>query len=311
MVTAAGCVACSVTIFGFLGKFWWFFDLFSHFRVQYLGGLCVLSFLLLLTKRRNIAFVFLLFAGINLSIVLPLYFGQQNSIPLGESVLKALLINVNTRFGDVRRVIQVVGDFDPDIIVLEEINSQWVTDLKSLSESYPYSKIQPREDNFGIGIFSKVPMKSSEIEYIGQALVPSIVAVFEYDQTCFKVIAAHPLPPDGAEYSRYRNDQLEKLGNYVDPSLPVMLLGDLNVTPWNHYFQKLLNSTCLKDSSQGYGIQPTWPSNNPLLLIPLDHCLHSQEIKILQRRIGPNVGSDHYPLMIDFVIKAKDQGESP
>ena len=36
LLTSAGFVASAATIFGFLGRFSWFLDLFSHFRVQYM-----------------------------------------------------------------------------------------------------------------------------------------------------------------------------------------------------------------------------------------------------------------------------------
>lgn len=36
--------------------------------------------------------------------------------------------------------------------------------------------------------------------------------------------------------------------------------------------------------------------------IPIDHCLHSPDITVINRRVGSDVGSDHYPLIIDFSI---------
>lgn len=79
-----------------------------------------------------------------------------------------------------------------------------------------------------------------------------------------------------------------------------MLLGDLNVTPWSKHFQQLLDRTGLLDSSSGYGVQPSWPNFSWLLRIPIDHCLHSSDIVIDQRKVGPDVGSDHYPIIVDF-----------
>ncbi len=82
-----------------------------------------------------------------------------------------------------------------------------------------------------------------------------------------------------------------------------MVLGDFNTTPWNYYFQKFLKESGLRDSSQGFGPQPTWPNFSRLLSIPIDHCLHSAEIVIVGRQIGPDVGSDHYPVIVDYALK--------
>jgi endonuclease/exonuclease/phosphatase (EEP) superfamily protein YafD len=306
LMAAAGIIACLATTLGFLGRFSWFLDLFSHFRVQYLVGLGILGALFLLGRRRRTAAVFIGFACINLGVVLPQYFGGPApaiGVPASGG-LRAMLLNVNTRLGNATRVRKAVQETEPDILVLEEINARWVTDLKCLADSYPYSVTQPREDNFGIGLFSKFPIAEQEVVHIGAAQVPSILATITVGQSRLRVIATHPLPPAGARYSRLRNEQLDRLPDCVSPSLPMVLLGDLNVTPWNYHFRRLLKRTGLIDSSRGRGIQPTWPSNNPLLLIPLDHFLHSSGVSVLSRRIGPNVSSDHYPLIVDFTIGA-------
>ncbi len=161
-------VASLATFIGFLGRFYWFFDLFSHFRVQYILGLLVFGFLLLVGRRRKMAVTFLIFACANLVVVLPLYFGGQSRPTNDTPMLRAMLINVNTRLGDANRVKYVVSDADPDILVLEEISHQWISDLAWLTNSYPYSITQPREDNFGIGVFSKLALDESKVCYIGR-----------------------------------------------------------------------------------------------------------------------------------------------
>jgi endonuclease/exonuclease/phosphatase (EEP) superfamily protein YafD len=82
---------------------------------------------------------------------------------------------------------------------------------------------------------------------------------------------------------------------------PVLLAGDLNTTPWSPYFQTLEKESGLKNSMKGFGFQPSW-AGNAFLKIPLDHFLHSPEIVIHNRMIGPDVGSDHLPVIIDFTI---------
>jgi len=56
----------------------------------------------------------------------------------------------------------------------------------------------------------------------------------------------------------------------------------------------------LKDSSLGWGIQPTWPAMFLPLRIPIDHCLVSPDLKIVRRKIGRDIGSDHLPLLVDL-----------
>jgi endonuclease/exonuclease/phosphatase (EEP) superfamily protein YafD len=278
-------------------------DLLSHFRVQYFAALAVFCAVFLAGRRFKAAAVFAGFALINLAVVAPIYFGGR-AAPTTANPLRAMLINVNTRTGDPERVSQAIRAADPDILVLEEISSRWVADLAEVGSAFHHSVVRPREDNFGIALFSKYPLAEGEVVYIGEAEVPSIVATVETDRGKLRIIATHPLPPGGAEYSRLRNDQLERLPDHIDSSRPVLLCGDLNATPWNYHFKRLLKRSGLIDSSLGRGFQPTWPSHNRLLLIPIDHVLHSPSVAVINKEIGSSVGSDHYPVIVDFTIES-------
>ncbi len=117
------------------------------------------------------------------------------------------------------------------------------------------------------------------------------------------VIGTHPVPPAGTEYTGLRNRHLAGIPGFVKKAgTPVLLLGDLNTTPWNHAFRKLLKESGLVNSARGFGIKPTWPSFFWPAMIPLDHCLHSAEVLITGHLVGQNTGSDHYPLVVDFVM---------
>jgi endonuclease/exonuclease/phosphatase (EEP) superfamily protein YafD len=301
LLSAAGIIATIATILGVFGSLSWFFDLFSHFRVQYMFGLLVVGILLWIARNRKTAGIFLCFAVVNMAVVFPFYFGRQ-SIDPKKAPLRAMLLNVNTSLGDAARVRAVVEAETPDFLVLEEINARWLADLAWLTNTYPHRLVQPREDNFGIALYSKLPLQDGRIIDIGEAGVPSIIATVQTEKTNLLVVATHPLPPFGYNYSRLRNEQLEQLPKYLRSPHPILLLGDLNATPWNTHFRKLLKQTGLRDSTKGFGYQPSWPSHAPLFLIPLDHCLHSEGIAIFDRRIGKNVSSDHYPLIVDFSI---------
>jgi hypothetical protein len=42
----------------------------------------------------------------------------------------------------------------------------------------------------------------------------------------------------------------------------------------------------LTDSTCGFGYQPTWPVANRWLRVPIDHCLVSNDIRVVRRKIG-------------------------
>lgn len=311
LISAAGAVAGMASMLGFFGATNWFLDLFSHFRVQYFLGLSIVAMLLLIPRKRRWAACFGALAVMNLAVILPLYLGRTPARASGTPTVRAMLANVNTQTGNPAAVAAAIRRFNPDIVVLEEVSAKWLTDLKPVLEGYPHTEQDPREDNFGIGLWSRFPFARSRIAFIGAAGLPSIVAEIDTPQGRCTVVATHPLPPAGKAYSAFRDGQLAEISRWVrQATSPVILFGDLNTTPWNHSFKRLLRQSGLKDSAQGRGVCPTWPTFNPLMLIPLDHCLYSPGIEIMSRQTGPQVGSDHFPVIVDFVIQVNGCGRT-
>lgn len=303
LVAATGAVACLATVAGFFGRFWWVLDLAAHFRVQYLLFLASLALCLAFARRFRVSAALAGFAAVNLVLVAPLYLGKP-AVPTDETqALRAVLINVNTANTQYERVTDFLSETDADFVVIEEINATWLEQLRELRTSYPHVEAHAREDNFGIALFSKHPFVQSGALYIGDTGVPSVFGQCEVGGKRLFVLGTHPLPPTGAGYSQARNNQLAEIPRFLESvSCPILLLGDLNVTPWCRSFRKLLRDTSLKDSAKGWGVQPTWPTFFFPLRIPIDHCLLSPELTVTSRRVGPYLGSDHYPVIIDIVF---------
>ena len=253
-------------------------------------------------KRRGAAVVGVL-VFVNFFEIMPLYLGRA-SVPVGSRSSRALLLNLNTENRSYGKVLEFIRALQPDFMVLQEVNRAWAEQLGELQGDYAFSRACAREDNFGIAMFSRVPFEHAEVRYIGQADVPSIVVRFVLGGQPLTVIATHPLPPSSRAYASYRNEQLRELGVLVASlSDQVMVLGDLNTTSWSPFFRDLIRKTGLRDSRKGHGIQPTWPAGLPILSVPIDHCLVSEGIIVHNRWVGRDVGSDHYPVVVEFSIE--------
>jgi endonuclease/exonuclease/phosphatase (EEP) superfamily protein YafD len=294
-------MACAATLLGFLGRFGWLLDLFAHFRVQYLVGLGVLAVVALLMRHRVHAACFATGAAVNLVLVAPLWIGGVPQAT-GPPSLRALLSNVGTRRGDPERVRALLREEDADVVVLLEVSRRWLRELEPVTRAYPHVVSEPREDNVGIALFSRHPIVRSELLRLGGAGTPTIVADLDRPLGLVTVIGTHAWPPVSGDASRVRDAQLADLVAMARRSAhPVLLLGDLNATPWCHGYRHLVRESGLVDSARGRGLHATWSAGNPLLAIPIDHCLHSPALGVLAHRIGPDVRSDHRPLIVDLV----------
>lgn len=307
LLSVAAVFAVAGTVAGFLGRLWWPFELVASFRVQWFVILLAAALSCFLTRKYNHAILFALCSLPNMLVIAPVYFGPDFVKPVNPTV-RALLINVNVFNDQYERVRNLVKETDADFIVVQEIDWQWQEALKPITKEYPFHASKPREDNFGIAMYSRTPFTDIWIGALGYPLgppgFPTVVAQLTVHRKSLTVIGIHPPPPLFGEFRRARRDMLEALRRFVlQRKGPVMVLGDLNTTPWSPLFTDLLQHSRLRDSRKGFGIQATWPSDLPFLLIPVDHCLVSEELTIANRRVGPHIGSDHYPVIVDFSFR--------
>ena len=305
LVLAVGFLAACASVAGFLGAWSWFLDLFAHFRVQYFLTLAIVALISLLERRKRDAAIFGALALLNLAVLVPLYFGWPAAPVTTGKPLRMVLANVNSDSGNPARVMAFLRQAQPDLVVLEEINNRWVAELRPFLSDYPYQRLDSREDNFGILLCSRHPFVQARIVYPSAAFVPTVVAEVNTPQGTLTVVATHPLPPIGAQYAALRDGQLAALPAVVHKATsPVVLLGDLNTTPWGAHFQPLVRASGLRDSAQGRGVQTTWTWGlfDPFFRLPIDHCLLSPSIGLVDRQVGPDIGSDHRPLIIDLVL---------
>jgi len=305
-LAASGFLAGLATVAGFLGQYAWWLDLASHFRVQYFLFFVVLAICCAIGRKPRMTLAAVALAAVNAAPVCAFLFPRVPFAADGThgAPIRAVLINVNTQQGNPERVMEMVRRVQPDILALEEIDDAWVKSLDPVFQQYHYKKIETRDDNFGIGLLSKIPFVSANVESIGKAGVPSIVAELAVDGKNVTLITTHPPPPRGAEYSANRNDQLEQLAaRAAKIHGPAILLGDLNVTPWSYHYREMIRVSRLTDSAAGRTITATWPTFLHSFGIPLDHCFHSSEVVITSRQVGGHDGSDHYPLIVSFALK--------
>lgn len=312
LLIIAGVLLSWATLIGFLDQVWWVFELACHFRVQYFLCLILIAALLISLHKPYWATCFTGFAVINLALIIPFYGGNGHSFERRIKTFRVLSLNLNSQNEEYARVLQTIEHFNADFVVLLEVTPKWLRELINLKKHYVNFITEPRDDNFGIALFSRFPFKKQKILHIGDKQLPSVMAEVNTDSGLFSLFATHPLPPVSRQYSRLRNQQLTEIARLLKGYFkPVILAGDLNVSPWSHYFRQFLARSGLKDSSQGYGVMPTWPVDNPLFWTPIDHVLYSKKIVIKNKQIGPDVGSDHYPVIVDFKLRRESLRPAP
>jgi endonuclease/exonuclease/phosphatase (EEP) superfamily protein YafD len=304
LLAAASVLGFSLMTFvsGF-GEFHWVADLVTHFRVQaaIAGVLVAVSCAML---RMYVGF-FVTCASIAFHVypVLPFLLPTEPLPTARTPQLRVMQINVHTGNRNHRAVRRAIADANPDIIGLLEVNERWLSALAPLHVRYPYRIEDPREDNFGIALLSRFPIENLQLRSLERGGVQIVTGDFSLGSVPVTVVIAHLVPPVGSSYSAYRNRQFLRLSESLQQfdNREIILLGDLNTSPWSPFYRELERSTGLSNSARGFGLQPTWPAALlPLLRIPIDHCLLSSRLRATAFNVGPQVGSDHLPILVEI-----------
>ena len=295
-------IACTLSILGFAGHWLWPFNQISHFRGQYFTVLVVCLAYLVFSRFYYAAVLAGSLALVNLSLLIPLYM-SGHSTDNENPKLRIISANVYAENKERHQLSSFVEQANPDFLALFEVDDSWSDVTQSLAQRFNYSRIEPTTGYFGIALFSQYPIKSVEMRKFASNSQYAIIAHLAVNNKPFHIIAAHVPAPTKKKYFDLRNKQLLDLANTaMELRDPVMLIGDLNITPWSPYFDDVIKQSNLVDSRKGFGIQATWPVQFSLMQIPIDHCLVSPTIEIQQWSRGPDIGSDQYPIIIDFAI---------
>ncbi|HNX35068.1 MAG TPA: endonuclease/exonuclease/phosphatase family protein [Kiritimatiellia bacterium] len=308
LIEAAAFLGALFTLAGLLGRYVWFFEIFTHFKPHL--AFCFLAYagFELAARRHRHAVASLLLVAVNALPVLLLSLpSETHAVPLAAAParLRILQANILTSNTNSAALLALVTREDPDVVVLQEPDVWWLRQLAPLTNSHPVFATLPRDDNFGAAIYCKTNALAAEIFLLSDPEgAPSSLARIAVGGRTVTVVGTHTLAPYNGTMWRGRNAfSLELAQTLRKVEGPLVVTGDFNNTPWSAHFRAFLKASGLHDSAQGRGPQPTWPTaTSPLVRIPLDHCFHSDGVRILDKRTGPDIGSDHLPLLLDIAF---------
>ncbi len=298
MLAIPAIVLTLVSVAAFFGRWSWVLDVLANFRAQYAAALVLLGLWLLLARWKRTATVVLLGAALNLAVIVPLYIGEGRTIPATPptTVVSFNLLSPNQRFAEVAAFIREV---DPDVVFLHEASRPWEVAIDAAELGYEVTQSRSEELIFGTLVLSRPgdPVTSYGFTLRGARAV-------EVVHNGIALLAIHPLAPTTAERSALRNGQFEFAAEWAaTQSGPHVITGDFNATPWSYPFRKLLGDTGMRNSQVGFGLGASFPADSLFVWrVPIDHLVHSPDIAIADRRLGPELGSDHFPLIVELWV---------
>ncbi len=294
-----------------LARHWWLADLIANLRIQLIIGLMLATMGLVATHQSRLAALMVIGLIWHCSWIAPYVFATQK--PVAARPFKICVVNVLTQNRQHEQVLAVLEDADPDVIAVLELGTELESKLnKELGDLYRHRITEPRDDgNFGIGLWSKLPLQDEKIFHLTVPLVPSISAQVIWEGQPVRLFATHPIPPMNSRYFQARNRHLELLAQRVrqqsqgSREASTIVVGDLNLTPWSPWYGKFLADSGLRDCISGdqmASLTPTW-YRWPLFPfgLVLDHGFCGGGLSCSNRKVLEDIGSDHRPVLLEFV----------
>ncbi|MDX1689488.1 MAG: endonuclease/exonuclease/phosphatase family protein [Acidimicrobiia bacterium] len=293
-----GGVAGIATVTASFGRAWWVFDLTTNFRPLYAVVLVVAGAGLLAVGRRRMAAAALLAAGLNAVLVAPYLAGRPPVPPPDAPLLEVVSFNVGISTSPRGEVMAWIDVEDPDVVFLFESSFEWEDAAVAAGLPLDFVSTVPAGRIAGVTVLARPSLAARPVD---PGLDPSeAVAVdLEHAGGSLTILGLHPPSPTDAGRAARRDTILGAAGDWVrERTGPVLVVGDLNATPWSVGFRELERRGGLTDSLRGRGLQPTWPAGFGPLMIPIDHALHTGGLAVADRRTGPSAGSAHRPLVV-------------
>jgi endonuclease/exonuclease/phosphatase (EEP) superfamily protein YafD len=284
--------------------------LLSPWTFQYWLALLAATAALLALRAWRPALVVAAIAAWPSVLALPPLVRSAPPVPADGMPMRVVSANVLAWRAPTRETVGWLLEADPDILAVLEYSHAWSETFAPIRERLPYAIERPTDDPRGIALFSRYPLRDALVTLAPTGYLPFIDATAETPAGPVRITVVHPLAPMRAAHVDARDAEIAwHARRLANASLPLVVAGDFNESPDGHAFAGFVESSGLRPAREGFGRTPTWPSGNGEWRVPtflqtaIDHCFVSRHFDVAHFDRGPDVGSDHRPILADVVLR--------
>lgn len=230
--------------------------------------------------------------------------------PAGPSTTHAQVLtlgtaNLNLDTTDFTPLRQWLASADaPDVVFLQEFTElaqHALADDPALAARYPHRLALPQPDPFGLAILSRHPLAEAQVlQPRTEHDTLRLRATLQWRNLPVHLSALHPMPPLSSAFARARDRALQDEAQHLAQAGGLAVLaGDLNTTPWARSLFAVQGTLRRANSAA-----PSWPNalGGVISVLPLDHVLASSGWQVVDAHRGPDLGSDHRPMVVRLAV---------
>jgi endonuclease/exonuclease/phosphatase (EEP) superfamily protein YafD len=306
---------------------------FQAIALQLAALTALLAVPLLVWKRRPVTGRLWAAAGLfaalwNLALAWPSIAGNVEAAladapPKGRA-LKVVSFNLSYDNPDFGKTVAFLAKSGADVIGLAEVTPEAKAALGKLKSIYPHSVDCVGQDRFcELMLLSKKPMRYPFAGKIGAKLTYVASADIDWQGAPLSIAVAHVvLPfvkPDWAPLQTWiaaddpspllsgtpplwQSVQMAVLAGYAQSlGRDQIVMGDFNSAPWSNVQNAFRAATQLDNRGP---LVPTWPAQlPPPFRVPIDTVFVRGGLTLRTLHAGPNLGSDHLPIVAEIGSK--------
>ena len=231
--------------------------------------------------------------------------------------ISLLIANVLMTNREADAFLELVEEYDPDIVLTVETDDWWADRLAVLDDEYPYVVKEPLPNTYGMILQSRLELIDPQVRQILDDSIPSIHAGVRLPNgEEIMLHCLHPRPPYPKEDTdtEERDAELLIVGREVEENEErAIVAGDMNDVAWSRTTSLFQKVSGLLDPRVGRGMYNSFNAKNVLLRWPLDHIFHTEHFKLVDLQRLPAWGSDHFPIFahLEYSPAAEAEQEPP
>lgn len=277
---------------------WWFRGAdFPRLQILFVGLIALMGMLFWPTEwnlwREILLAVLIAAIAYQLKMVLPytLFWKKQVKKVKPKQLdpqkqISLIVSNVLTPNDKYHLLLEHVRILKPDLLLTLESDKTWENALKEIEEDYPYRVPVPLDNLYGMHLYSRLPLKNTEVKFILSNEIPSIhTTVILPSGMPVQLYCLHPKPPSPTEAkdSTLRDAELLIVGDQIkDLDESCIVMGDLNDVAWSRTTRLFQRISGLLDPRVGRHFINTFHADYPLLRWSLDHIFHSTDFGLIK-----------------------------
>lgn len=300
-----------LSLLSWLGEFIEPLDVLSHLRLHFAAAALALMLAHVAVRQRWESLLAALLVAANLagSLIYPYRPVSAAPVAAGERVFTIVTFNTRWAADNAGRVADFLIEAKPDVAVLGELTPEKrAIILPRLASQLPW-QVECSDDLFcRLGVLSRHPWRAAKAERQGPAGAAVAWVDFGPEFSDLRLLGLHLTRP--WPWWRAHRQQIAALMPLTrGTDGPLILAGDFNATPWSRTMRAI--GTASGALPAGW-LHPTWPLRLSRLyelpLVPqwqLDHVLLTPRMRLLSIETGPDLGSDHLPVIAKVVLPAR------